>query len=107
MGPCSICDFWKSSSNAGTLRLIGLLLQLLALMLYFKVPNIVALVSWFNVLLALARVFPWEEPGVANFFHQFQFDLLFLVAAHAGAVFYAIRKKRMCVSRSDDGAEGV
>ena len=76
-----------------SLRLFMLLLQLLALALYFKYPYIAALVGWTNVIFALTKVFPWSEPGVSNFFYQFSFDLLFFVAANAGAALGTIQRK--------------
>jgi hypothetical protein len=81
------------------LRLIALLLQVLALVFYFKLPSIAALVGWINVFLAATRMFPWEEPGLSNFFYQFSFDLLFFVAAHAGAVLHVIRRKKIRLAR--------
>jgi hypothetical protein len=80
-------------------RLIALLLQVLALVLYFKLPSIAAFVGWINVLPAIAKVFPWEEPGLSNFFYQFQFDLLFFVAAHAGTVLHVIQRRRIRLAR--------
>jgi hypothetical protein len=80
-------------------RLTALLLQVLALVLYFKLPSIAAFMGWINVLLAIAKVFPWERPGLSSFLYQFQFDLLFFVAAHAGTALHVVQRRRIRLAR--------
>jgi hypothetical protein len=82
----------QPAPTAANLRLVMLFIQIGALALYFKYPHVVAVVGWINLILALTKTFPWSEPGVANFFYQFSFDLLFLCAANAGLALWMAQR---------------
>lgn len=63
-----------------------------SLVLFFRRPWIMALVGWLTMALITTRIFPWEEPGLQNFFFQFMFDIAFFIAGNISAFVKIIYK---------------
>lgn len=51
-----------------------------------------AFVGWLTMAFVAAKVFPWEEPGLQNFFFQFMFDIAFFIAGNMSAFVMIIYK---------------
>jgi hypothetical protein len=89
MGPGA--PFWI------TLRTWQILLLLVSLIVYFRWPWILMIVSEVAVLLILRGVFPWDERGGSFVLYQFSLDIALFFAAHIGvAAFYVKRRKVSC-----------
>lgn len=58
--------------------------QVVALVVYFRLPVAGVVVSWISVVAILVRAIPWGTPAWATTLLQFRFELVFVVLAHAG-----------------------
>ncbi len=67
--------------------------QVIALVFYFFKPWITVVLAWMGVFIIAARAIPWGTPSWLSSMRQFQFQIVFLVAAHAGAWLY-VRLRR-------------
>ena len=67
--------------------------QAVALVFYFRMPWVGALVSWISVAVILARVIPWGTPAWRSTLLQFRFELLFLALAHGGLATFVMGRR--------------
>lgn len=74
--------------------LIALLVaQVVALILYFKMPLAVVAVAWLGTIYIAARAIPWGSPSWGSAVRQFQFQVIYFAVAHVayGAYFFMNR----------------
>lgn len=67
--------------------------QVIALLLYFRMPWVSVLVAWLTVLVVLARAVPWGTPAWRPVLLEFRFELVFLVLAHAGLAAFVMKNR--------------
>lgn len=68
-------------------------IQIISLVFYFWKPWITVVIAWVGVFLIAARAIPWGSPSWFSVVRQFQFQLVFLVAAHVGLGLYVLVKR--------------
>jgi len=83
------------SPMAHLMPLVAVLLgvQVIALLIYFFKPWVTVVLAWMGVFIIAARAIPWGTPSWLSSMRQFEFQIVFLVAAHAGAWLY-VRLRR-------------
>ena len=67
--------------------------QVVALVVYFRLPVVGVVVSWISVAAILVRAIPWGTPAWATTLLQFRVELVFVVLAHVGFA-VSLRAKR-------------
>jgi hypothetical protein len=67
---------------------------LLALAIYFWTPLVCVVVSWVDVVVIVAGIFPGQQHTLSGFIHQFCFNIVFFVAAHIAWIAHLVIKKR-------------
>ena len=89
----SFSQFAAGTSTDLTFRKLLFAGMAIALVAYFKWPWLAAVVGWIDICMVLSGAFPWEEPGLMNFFTQFSFDIVFFVASQTGFAVYLVLKR--------------
>ena len=64
--------------------------QVLALVFYFWKPWVTVVIAWAGIFIVAARAIPWGSPSWLASVRQFEFQIVFLVAAHAGYGLYVL-----------------
>lgn len=67
--------------------------QVIAVLLFFRMPWVAVVVAWLTVLVILARAVPWGTPAWRPVLFEFRFELVFLVLAHAGLAVFVMKNR--------------
>lgn len=67
--------------------------QIIALVLFFRLPWVSVIVAWLSVLVILVRAVPWGTPAWRSVLIEFRFELVFLVLTHAGLVAFVMKNR--------------
>lgn len=83
------------SPMARLLPLVAVLLgtQVVALVFYFWKLWVSVIFAWLGIIFIAARVIPWGSPSWLSSARQFEFQIVFLVAAHAGFGLYVLMNR--------------
>lgn len=67
--------------------------QVVALVLFFRMPLVSVVVSWISAGVILVRAIPWGTPAWGETLRLFRFELVFLVLAHVGYAAWVMGKR--------------
>lgn len=82
-----------------------LVMEILGLVLYFRLPWVMVIVSWIGAALIVTRAVPWKSPQWRSSLHQFQFELFLLFFAHLGFAAYALKNRAAAAEEAEAAAE--
>ena len=97
---------WQSPMRPLTPYFTGLLVvEIIALVLYFRLPWIMVMVSWIGAGLILIRAIPWKTPQWRSSLHNFEFEIFLLVFAHAGYAAYVLKNRAAAAGQAEAAQE--
>lgn len=82
-----------------------LVMEVIGLVLYFKLPWVMVIVSWVGAGLIVTRGVPWKSPQWRSSLHQFQFELFLLFFAHLGFAAYVLKNRAAAAEEAEAAAE--
>jgi hypothetical protein len=97
---------WQSPIRGLVPYFAGLLVvEIIALVLYFRMPWVMLIVAWTGVVLILMRGIPWNTPQWSSSLRRFQFEIFLLVFAHAGYAAYVLRNRAAAADEAEAASE--
>lgn len=82
-----------------------LVIEVIGLVLYFRLPWVMVVASWVGAVLILTRGIPWGTPQWRSSLHQFQFELFLLFFAHLGFGAYVMKNRAAAAEEAEAAAE--
>ncbi len=90
-----VMTMMPKTAVARLVPLVAVLLgaQVMALMFYFWKPWVTVAIAWLGIFIVAARAIPWGSPSWLTAVHQFEFQVVFLIVAHAGFGLYVLMNR--------------
>lgn len=97
---------WESPIAHLVPYFVGLLvMEIIGLVLYFRKPWVMVIVSWTGAGLILFRAIPWKSPQWHSSLHNFQFEIFLLIFAHAGYAAYVLKNRAAAADEAEAAQE--